>query len=177
MELLGPVDWRQVFVPATPALETVVRGTVMYLGIFVLLRVFRRRESGTISTGNLLVVVFLADAAQNGMADDYRSVSDGLLLVGTIMVWNLALDWLGYRIPAVQRFVHPPPLPLVSDGRLLRQNMRKELITEDELMSQLREQGVESIAEVKQACMEADGNVSIVKASGETGGRRRTPAG
>lgn len=87
----------------------------------------------------------------------------------TIIFWNYALDWLGYRFPRFRRFVHPSPLPLVKDGRMLRQNMRRELMTEDELMSQLREQGVDDISKVKEARMEGDGRVSVI----ERGGKER----
>ena len=111
---------------------------------------------------DLLVVVLIADAAQNAMSDDYRSIPDGLLLVGTIIFWSWALNWLGFRFPRIQRFVHPAPLPLVRDGRMLRKNMARELITEDELMSQLRLQGASEVSQVESALMEGDGRISVI---------------
>ncbi|HWQ13166.1 MAG TPA: YetF domain-containing protein [Roseiflexaceae bacterium] len=156
------VDWRTVFLPSTPLLEIFVRGTVVYLTLFVLLRVVVKRQAGTVSITDLLVVVLLADAAQNAMADDYRAIPDGLLLIATIVFWSYLLEWLGYRFPAVERFVHPPALPLVREGRVLRQNMRREMITDEELMSQLREQGVDDLSQVKEAALEGDGRVSVV---------------
>ena len=113
---------------------------------------------------DLLVVVLIADAAQNGMAKEYRSVTEGVVLVATIIGWDYALDWLGYRIPAFQRLVRPAPLTLVRDGKLLRQNMRRELITTEELMAHLREQGLASLKDVRSATMEADGRISVIKA-------------
>jgi uncharacterized membrane protein YcaP (DUF421 family) len=109
------------------------------------------------------VVVLIADAAQNAMANEYKSVPEGIVLVATIIFWNFALDWLGYRVPWIQRIIHPPPLLLIEDGRLMRRNMRRELITIDELMSQLRENGVASPAEVKRAHMEGDGTISVIR--------------
>lgn len=156
----------------TPLFETLLRGTAIYLGAFVLLRGVRR-QSGIISTTDLLVVVLLADAGQNAMADDYRSVPDGLLLVAVIVGWSFALDWLGYHVPLVQRLVHPPPLPLVEDGRILYGNLRRELVTREELLTQLREQGIDDPADVHMAFMEGDGRVSAVKMDrSETSGRR-----
>ena len=70
-----------------------------------------------------------------------------LILVVTIVCWNYTLDWIGYRFPRFQRFFYPPPLPLVRDGALLRRNMRQELITIDELMSHLRQEGIDDIAD------------------------------
>jgi uncharacterized membrane protein YcaP (DUF421 family) len=127
----------------------IVRGTIMYLALFVLLRVMLKRQSSGVGVTDLLVVVFIADAAQNGMAKEYRSVTEGIVLVATIIGWDYVLDWLGHRFPAFQRLVRPAPLTLVRHGRLLRDNMRRELVTKEELMSQLREQGVDSIQAVR----------------------------
>jgi uncharacterized membrane protein YcaP (DUF421 family) len=119
----------------------VIRGTIAYLAIFVLLRLVFKRQSGNVRMSDLLVLVLIADAAQNAMAANYQSVPDGLLLVVTIIGWAYVFDCLGYHIPLIGRFVHPEPLLIVKGGRMLRHNMRKELITLEELMSQLREQG------------------------------------
>ena len=84
------------------------------------------------------------------------------MLIATIVFWNYALDWLGHRFPRVERLLHPPPLLLIKDGRLLRRNMRQELVTEEELMSHLRQQGIAELAQVKEAYMEGDGQISII---------------
>lgn len=157
------IDWRAIFVPDTPLLEIIIRGSLVYLGIFVLLRVVLKRQTAALSVTDLLVVVLLADAAQNAMAADYKSVPDGLLLVAVIVGWSLAIDWLGHRFESVQKLVHPPPLPLVRDGRFIVENMRRELITRGELMSQLREQGIEDLGEVGTACLEGDGRISVIR--------------
>lgn len=167
VDSLFAVDWAQIFKPDTSPLEIFVRGSIVYLALFSLLRFVLRREAGTVGMSDLLVVVLIADAAQNAMAGNYNSVPDGILLVATIVFWSFALEWLGYHVPWIGRIVHPPPLPLVRDGRLLRQNMRRELITEEELMSQLRQQGVEDLAMVRTACMEGDGRISVIKRNGE----------
>lgn len=162
MEWLGGVDWAKIFVPDTPLLEILIRGTLTYLALFTLLRLVLKRQSSAMGITDLLVVVLIADAAQNAMADDYTSIADGVLLVATIIFWAYALDWLGYRFPRFQRFLRPPALPLVKDGRMLRHNMRRELITEGELLSQLREQGIGDVSEVREAFMEGDGRISVL---------------
>lgn len=84
-------------------------------------------------------------------------------MVATIAFWDYFLDWLGYRSPLVQRLLRPTPLLLIKDGRLQRRNMRRELITEAELMGQLREKGVRSLGEVKTCFLEGDGRLSVVQ--------------
>ncbi len=169
--LIG-VDWGKVLLPDTPLLEIFVRGSVLYLAIFFLLRVVLKRESGGMGITDLLVIVLIADAAQNAMADDYSSIPDGILLVATIVFWSYALNWLGHRFPRIERFIHPEPLPLIKDGRMLPERMREELVTEEELKSQLRLQGVEDPAEVKAAYMEGDGRISVIERTGKSNGAR-----
>ena len=170
MDTLLQIDWNSVFVPTVSLGEVVLRGTFVYLLLFFVLRVLRR-EAGAVGISDLLVVVLIADAAQNAMSSEYKSITEGAVLVGTIVAWDYSLDWLGFRFPAVQRLLRPAPLPLVRDGRMLRRNMRQEMITAEELMSLLREQGVESVEEVKRCCLEGDGQVSVIrKGSGGDGG-------
>jgi uncharacterized membrane protein YcaP (DUF421 family) len=156
------MDWQQILIPSGSLVELVVRGTIMYLGLFIVLRVILNRQAGSVGLSDLLLVILIANAAQNGMSDDYQSVTEGLVLVGTIVFWSYAIDWLGYRFPRLQRLVRPPPLRLVKDGQMLHRNMRRELITEDELMSQLRQQGIDDIGRVKEAFMEGDGRISAI---------------
>ena len=161
--LFEPVDWHRVFAPEVPLLETVVRGTCVYIALFVLLRVVFRRESGTARISILLLIVLLADAAQNAMAGEYRSVTDGLLLVLTLMFWNFVIDWVSSRVPALQGLIHPPPLLLVRNGRILRENMKHESVSDEELWSALRLEGVRDLSEVDKVYMEGDGKFSVLR--------------
>ena len=170
-------DWAQVFLPDTPVLEIVVRGSVMYLSLFVLLRVVLKRESGTTGVTDLLVIVLLADAAQNGMSGGYNSIGDGLLLVGVIIVWAYLLDAVAYRWAFAAKLIRPGPLLLVRDGRPLRRNMRRELISMTELRSELREQGIADLAEVRELRMEPDGQFSVIRTDGESARKRNRPRG
>lgn len=167
MERYFDIDWAALFLPSIPLTEVFIRGSVTYLTIFILLRLVLKREAGTIGVPDLLLVVLLADAAQNAMAGEYTSITDGILLVGTILSWNIFIDWLSLRVPVVNRFVHPPPLRLIEDGRLNKRNMHREFISEEELMSQLRLKGIEEISEVKLAYMEGDGEISVITYNGD----------
>lgn len=163
------LNWKQIFLPSLPLLEIVLRGTIVYLALFALLRFVLKREAGTVGITDLLVVVLIADAAQNAMAAEYHSITEGLVLVATLVFWSYTLDWLGYRFPQFRRLVHPPALPLVKEGRMLRRNMRHELITEEELMSQCRQQGVSDLGDVQAAYMEGDGHISVISRQPQAG--------
>jgi uncharacterized membrane protein YcaP (DUF421 family) len=155
--------WHDMFVPTHSLLEIFVRGTIMYLAIFLLLRFLPKRQTGGLSTPDILLIVLLADAAQNGMANEYRSVTEGIALVCTIIFWNFAIDWLEFHVPALGKWLQPSPLLLIKDGQVLRKHLRQELITMDELMSHLREEGVSRPDEVAEAYVEPDGSISVKK--------------
>ncbi|HEV2128492.1 MAG TPA: YetF domain-containing protein [Thermomicrobiales bacterium] len=162
MDWLLDIDWRGMFIPDTAIVELVIRGSIMYLALYFLLRVVLKRQSGGIGITDLLVIVLIADAAQNAMGDDYQSIPNGIILVATIIFWSYTLDWLGYRFPRIEPLVYAKPLQLVREGQMLRHNMERETMTEGELMSQLRLQGVEDISVVKVAYLEGDGRVSVI---------------
>lgn len=166
-EKLFHVDWPALWVPTYSVAEMVIRGSMMYLSIFVLLRFVMKRQAGSFNLADILLIVIIADAAQNGFSRQYESVTEGLILVFTIIAWDFAIDWLSHKSRRFARVVSPLPLLLVRDGEMLRRNLRQELITTEEMMSHLRQQGISKLAEVKRAYMEANGQVSIIKADKE----------
>lgn len=157
------IDWHSVFVPTIGLAEVVVRGTLMYLALFCILRFVGRRQAGHFGPADLLVIVLIADAAQNGLGKDYQSVTEGVVLVLTIVAWEYLLDWIAWRFPNTRPILKSPALTLVKDGQVIRSALRKEMISEDELEGQLREQGVADAAGVKLARLEGDGRLSVLK--------------
>lgn len=157
------IDWTTLFVPQRPLVELALRGTIMYFALIAGLRVLVRRHVGSMSLMDLLLMVLIADAAQNAMGDQYRSITEGMVLCGTLIGWNFALDWLAYHSKFVQKLLEPPPLPIVRDGQMLRRHMRQELVTVEELRSLLREQGIEDVATVRLAFIEPDGGLSVLR--------------
>jgi uncharacterized membrane protein YcaP (DUF421 family) len=168
MDPLLQIDWRSIFFPSLGVTEMFLRGTIVYFFLFTILRI-TRREAGTIGISDLLLVVIIADAAQNAMSSDYKSVTDGIILVSTIAFWDYFLNWISYRSTFVRRLLRPPPLLLIKDGRMQRRNMRQEMVTEDELMGRLREQGVESVEDVKKSYMEGDGRITVIPKDSKRG--------
>jgi len=164
MIALFNIDWQSVFVPSTSILEIILRGTLVYLFLFIVLR-FLRRSAGAIGISDLLVVVVIADAAQNAMGSKYESVTEGVVLVSTIVAWDYFFDWLAFRFPSIRPILRPRALLLIKDGRIMSRHLRREMISEDELLGELREQGVEKVKDVKYCYMESDGHISVVKKS------------
>lgn len=161
-----PIDWSEVFSLTVSPLELVVRGSLIYLFLYVVFRGILQRDIGAVGVADVLVLVLVADAAQNAMAAEYRSVSDGLILISTILGWNLLLDFLSYRFPRLRRLLQSPELCLIRDGKVLQRNLRREFISMDELQAKLREHGISDLSEVRRAYMESDGTVSVIRRRG-----------
>lgn len=156
-------------------LELVLRGTLVYWLLFLIFRFIMRRDVGAVGIADILLLVIIADASQNAMAGGYTTVGEGAVLVLTIIGWNWLLDWLSYRFALVRRFTEPRKLALVRRGVPLLRNLRREFITMDELRSKLREQGLESVAGVKAAYLEPDGQISVIRYEpGEDSAKRET---
>lgn len=179
LDAIWTVEWRELFVPTHSVAEMIVRGTLMYLGLFLIFRFIVGRQASSIGLADILVIVIIADAAQNAFSKEYQSVTEGIALVLTIVFWDFALDWLGYRTRFFGWLAKPTPLPLIRDGKMLFKNMRHEMISADELRSQAREQGIADIATVKLACLEGNGEISFIrnrKRRNAKGKRRREAA-
>ena len=157
------MDWKTIFLPDTSLFEIILRGSIMYIALFAMLRIVLKRQTGTLGMTDLLLITLLADASQNAMAGEYKSIPDGIVLVGTIIFWNYLFDWLSFKSEWFSRLIEPPPLPLIKNGKMLRRNMRQELITEDELMMEIREQGLDDVSKVKEAYIESDGRISVIR--------------
>ncbi len=163
MENIIGVDLAEIFGLSIRLVEMFLRGSVMCWVLFLLFRFVIRRDVGSVGLADILILVIVADASQNAMAGEYTSVTDGMVLVATLIAWNIILDWLAWRFPVFRHFAEPSSLPLVSKGRLLLRNMRHELITEDELWTHLRQQGIERLDQVKIAYLESDGSFSVIR--------------
>ncbi len=157
------IDWGGIFVPSLGLGEVILRGTLMYLALFAILRFVARRQAGQFGPADLLVIVMIADAAQNGLGKDYQSVTEGVVLVLTIVFWEYAIDWLSWRFPALRPVLTAPPVTVVENGRFLDSVLHREMLSREELMSQLRHSEVEDVTEVRIARLEGDGRISVLK--------------
>jgi uncharacterized membrane protein YcaP (DUF421 family) len=160
--MLLNVDFHGMFVPTQSLLEMFLRGTLVYIGLLVLMRSLRR-EAGGLALTDILFIIILADAAQNAMASEYKSITEGAVLVGTIAFWNHFMDWLSFKYPAVEKFMRPSAVTLIRDGKILHKNRRREMVTMGELLGQLRQQGIRSPTEVRECRLEGDGHISVIK--------------
>jgi uncharacterized membrane protein YcaP (DUF421 family) len=170
------VRWDELIAFTIPPLELVLRGTIVYLGLLLLIAVARNREAGPLGANNMLVLVLMAASTHHALVGESSSVADSAVVVGTILAWSYGIDRLRFRLSFLGAFRLPEPVVLVDHGRILPKNLKRESVTEEELAAQLRLRGIEHVSEVKRAYIESDGQLSVIPFDGPTDGPRRTPS-
>jgi uncharacterized membrane protein YcaP (DUF421 family) len=95
------------------------------------------------------------------MAGEYTSITDGALLVTVIVLWSVGLNWLGYHSHRIGTLIHPPSLVIIRHGVIEEDHLRRELITREELMTGLREQGMRRVEDVEEARIEGNGRLTV----------------
>lgn len=163
MEFLFEVDWRELFVPKLSVAEMVIRGVIVYVMLCLLLRVVLRRQAGKVALSDLLVVTLVAGVCRNPLVADAYSLFDGIGVVIVILACSYCVDWLSYYSPAFHALLHPQPVLLVRNGNILPKNLRHELMTEQQFRSKLRRHGIDDVADVAEAWMEGDGQVTAIR--------------
>lgn len=167
MERLLKLDLYDLFVPKASAAEVVVRAVVAYVALCLLLRVIHKRQVGRASVSDMIFGVIVGGVVVRAVVVPAESLADFALTLATILLVGYATDYLAFRFPWVRHLVHEPPTCLVRDGRILEQGMRREMMTHEDLMRELRRQDVGDLAEVSEAHLEADGEVSVLTRQGE----------
>jgi len=163
------VDWGALLIPQNPIAEVIARGTLIYLLLYLVLRFFLNRQAGAVGIPDILVIVLIVEASTDALGKN-ESVTEAALLIGTVMAWSYGLQWLSFKVPQLEFLINSPKVKLIENGKVLRRNMRRELITDEELMSLLRSQGIDDPKQVKSAYIEGSGDISVIPLDGETSG-------
>lgn len=169
-----------MWIPELAVLEKVLRATAVYFFLLVGLRLTGKRQMGQMSSFDLVVLLIISNVLQNAMIGNDNSVLGGFIGAATILLLNYGLTRLVFSRRAVARLVEGSPTLLIHNGRVLDQNLRRELLTHDDLMAALRRQGILAVEEVHVAVLEDTGAITAVrrenaKGPGAGGQGSRTP--
>jgi uncharacterized membrane protein YcaP (DUF421 family) len=146
----------------------------VYLFIVIAMRLFGKTEVAQLSIIDLVFVMLLSNAVQNAMVGSDTSLAGGLVAAATLFVMDGLFKKCLYRIPWFSRFLQGDPVILIQKGQEQQRNMRRALISHDELMEALREHGVEDEGQVDYAVLEVDGNISVLSQQFRTKTSRRS---
>lgn len=143
-------------------MDIVLRSLVIFMVIWVLMRLLGRRELSNLEPFDLIMLVVIGDFVQQAATQQDLSVTGAILSAATIGVLTLAFSWVSWRFPRLRPVLDGKPLVLVEEGKMLTDNMRRERITIEELAAQARLQRIDSIEKVNWAVLETGGQISFI---------------
>ncbi|HLV13029.1 MAG TPA: YetF domain-containing protein [Trueperaceae bacterium] len=152
-----------VFAFEKPVLELLLRGTLAYLAIVFVLRVIPKRHLSNLSPNDFIALVIIGGLTTDAIGGGSSSMLDYLLMAVVVIVWSYLIDLFEFRFPGWRRLTRDSPTLVVHMGKPVRANMRRERLTAEELAASLRAQGVDDVATVKQAILEVDGQLSVIR--------------
>ena len=144
-------------------MDIVLRAVALYAFVIIVIRVIGRRELSSMTPFDLILLIVLGDAIQQGLTQDDYSVTGAILAVATIATLQVVTSYLSFRFPSVRKVFEGDPIVLVDHGKFVHRNMRRERMTEEEIAEEARQQQISSIDQVEWAILEANGTVSFIK--------------
>src|SRR5215467_1863848 len=119
-------------------MDLVLRATVIFAFVLVLTRVIGKRELGSLQPFDLILLIVLGDALQQGLTQDDYSLTGAVLVVGTIAVLQVGVSWLSYRFPRLRPVLEGDPIIVVQDGEVIHRNLDRERLTVEEIAEEAR---------------------------------------
>jgi uncharacterized membrane protein YcaP (DUF421 family) len=146
-------------------MDIVLRGIVVFFFLYVIMRVIGRRELSTLEPFDLILLVILGDAVQQGLTQDDYSLTGAFLAIGTIAVLQVAVSYTNFRFPRLRPLLDGEPIIVVQDGKPIERNLKRERITLEDLAAAARRQNIATLEDVRWAVLETSGSVSFIKKS------------
>jgi len=144
-------------------MDAILRGFMIYLFLLVLFRIAGRRTLGQMTNFDFVLLLIISEATQNAMIGNDFSLTNGMLVILSLVGLDIAFSLLKQRFPALNRHLEGLPLVLVEQGRPLKELMRKSRVDEQDILSSAREKhGIERMEQIKYAVLETNGGISII---------------
>ena len=144
-------------------MNPVYRAALMFAILWMVFRVGGRRTLAEITTFDFILLLIIGDAAQNALIGDDFSITTAALVVVTLLLLDLGMDWIGSRSRPLRRIVDSVPVIVVDNGKVLADEMRAEGVELDQVLEAARERhGLQRLDEIKYAIVERHGGISIV---------------
>lgn len=161
-------------IPEIPILEKIIRPIIVYVFLLLAFRIVGKRELGSMTPFDLIVLLTISNVLQNAMIGPDNSLTGGLIGATAMFATNSLFATLSFRFPQFERLIQGNPTILIQDGKILRKNLERELLTDEDLRHALRKNQVDpdvDLSDLKRVELESDGSITITRASSEFGTR------
>ena len=156
-------------------MDIVLRATVIFLALYLLVRLMGKRELGQMTPFELIVLVVIGDLIQQGVTQNDFSLTGAVIAIATIAFWALAFSWAAYLWPRAERILEGEPRVIVRDGELVEDNLRRNRLTLSEIESEMRLAGIGQMSDVAWAILEPRGKISFIQRSTDAEGAEKPP--
>ena len=156
-----------LFQLSAPWWHFVLRGIVIYVLVMVLMRVSGKRAVGQFTPFDLVLLILIGNAVQNGINGGDNSLTGALLMAGTLILLNLAVAYATSRSRRIERLVEGVPVVLARDGKVFEQVLRRQLVSDADFHKALRQHDIVGVSQVALALLETNGSISIVPREGD----------
>lgn len=148
-----------------PLLRTLVLGICAYGALILMVRISGKRTLSALNAFDFIVTVAIGSVLAAILVQPDVDLLQGILALALLPVLQLVLTWVSVRSPTVQKAARSEPTMLCYQGKVLREALKKERMTENELLQALRLQGYSDPEEVFAAILETNGSVSVMGSS------------
>ena len=163
----------EMFTLGVPVWERIIRAILVYFFVVIALRLAGKREIGALNPFDLVVLLFLSNILQNSIIGNDLSVTGGLIGAATLLLTNYAVQRFLFNHQTLDHALEGEATVLIEDGKILHENLKKELVTEDVLIVAVHKQGILEIVDVEKAVLETDGNISVFARTPTTDAQRQ----
>jgi len=150
-----------MWIPHESILDLIIRGVVVYLVLFVLLRFVGKKHIGELSPFDFVVLLIISETVDGSLIGDDHSLTGGLISAATLIALVQVVGYLTWRFKSVEKFVDGEPRVLIRHGNLDADVLHSEQVTRAELLEALRREGHTAISKVRFAFLETDGSISV----------------
>src|SRR2546423_10451107 len=144
-------------------MDIALRAAFLYAFVILVMRVMGRRELSSLSAVDLVLLIVLGDAIQQGLTQDDYSVTGAMIAVATIATIQVLTSYVSFRSKRARKVLEGQPIVIIRDGELLEENIRRDRMTPDEIAEEMRMQQIASFSEVQWAILETNGEISFIK--------------
>ncbi len=144
-------------------MDAILRGLAVYVFLLLLFRIAGRRTLSEMTSFDFVLLLIVSEATQNAMIGNDYSVTNGVLVILTLIGLDIGLSVMKQRFPAMERYLDGLPLIIVDEGRPLKELMEKARVDEEDILSSARDKhGLERMEQIKYAVLERNGGISII---------------
>jgi uncharacterized membrane protein YcaP (DUF421 family) len=158
----GGIHMYELFHLSAPWWHFVLRACVIYVLVMVLVRVSGKRAVGQFTPFDLVLLILIGNAVQNGINGGDNSLTGAVIMATTLITLNYLVAWQTSRNRMVERWVEGEPVVLARDGKVFRQVLRRELVSHDDFAEALRMNNIDDVGDVRLALLETNGRISVI---------------